>query len=606
MNITKIFLRNYRSFKEAEIDLKDLHCFVGANASGKSNILYALDLALGERSYYGRVEESDFHCFTSDDKDSLRIEVIFDQLFYKNFTFQFPTDDETKPLEFSLPIPFYGVCLEAKRREKRSEALDFPVIFNRYLIPATFAGKPYKETGTYFFNNINGTSATIGLQEKNSSDEKSWIVLGKDDSNTEWPLNDKGNKKWGRLALRKDLLYLDSHTAESLPTFIYIDENRITPEGSKSKYSTINRIFQDFQWNYRRQLRDDTNRKQVEDNYKLLKKVISENTNGITELETALNSFFQKTLGSSINVDLEYLDKYCPFLESYFSKVVNNRDIPISCSGTGFNCLLSLGVISYFQKVLKDTGKQIVIGIDEPELFLHPQARSEYFNFLRDIATSIESPIQVLITTHSTELIPLDNPKSISRLEMIDGQTNIFPKNDVLEEQIGKQTIDKHLDDIPKYRNHERIYLKENNELFFARKVIIVEGPLEKYTLRYLCELKQDFQEPKQWPTIVCAHGKGNIKHYQLICRAFSIPYFTLYDDDKGQTNKEKENNDIELSAMDGYSSAISGSFESQFGITSGSYCDSYQRVTAIDSWDNLPEGMKEPLEKISSFVVDN
>lgn len=605
MKITKIKLVNYRSFKETEINLENLHCLVGQNASGKSNVLYALDLVLGERSYYGRIEETDFHCWASNISDSLVIQITFDEIFYKEFTFSFPVaDGDTKSLEIKVPIPFDGVCLEAKRREKKSEALDFPVIFNRYIVPAVGKGNFYEKNNTYYFNNVNGTTTTVGLQELSSSDGTSWVVTAMDKTNSGWPVKDDGSKKWGRLLLRKDMLYLDSQTAEKLPTFLYLDENRITPEASKSRYSIINRILQDFQWNYRKQLESEEKQNEVSEAYEVLKRTISTKTSGLVELEKSLNNFFSRMLNQKSIVGLEYIDKYCPFLSSYFSKTTNNKDIPIASSGTGFNCLLTLAVISHFQKALKGTGRYVTIGIDEPELYLHPQGRGEYLSFLKEISAmeSSEHPIQVVITTHSPDLVPIDKPESISRLALEEGKTKVYPEPEKLEEIIQGKTIKQHLDDIPRYRNHERIYLKENNELFFASKVIIVEGPLEKYTLRFLCELNKDYQFPSQWPTIICAHGKGNIKHYQLICRAFSIPYFTLFDEDGGDSEKEGENADIEASVLDDLYAKIPLSFEKQFSIENKNYTGCYEAITSYTSWESLPEGVSNALSKMMAF----
>ena len=42
MLIKKIRLKNFKNFKDAELELGDMNVLVGANASGKSNFLQAL------------------------------------------------------------------------------------------------------------------------------------------------------------------------------------------------------------------------------------------------------------------------------------------------------------------------------------------------------------------------------------------------------------------------------------------------------------------------------------------------------------------------------------------------------------------------------------
>ncbi len=48
MKIKKIQIKNYRSIKELEFEPQSLCALVGENNSGKSNILNAIDLLLGE------------------------------------------------------------------------------------------------------------------------------------------------------------------------------------------------------------------------------------------------------------------------------------------------------------------------------------------------------------------------------------------------------------------------------------------------------------------------------------------------------------------------------------------------------------------------------
>jgi putative ATP-dependent endonuclease of OLD family len=44
MKISKVLLKNFKSFKSEKIDFRDLMAFIGENNAGKSNVLKALDL----------------------------------------------------------------------------------------------------------------------------------------------------------------------------------------------------------------------------------------------------------------------------------------------------------------------------------------------------------------------------------------------------------------------------------------------------------------------------------------------------------------------------------------------------------------------------------
>ena len=75
--INKLIIESFRSIKNAEIDLGPMNAFIGPNNAGKSNIMKALNLILGEiypsvRSF----DEKDFYNY--DKSNPIKIEVSFD------------------------------------------------------------------------------------------------------------------------------------------------------------------------------------------------------------------------------------------------------------------------------------------------------------------------------------------------------------------------------------------------------------------------------------------------------------------------------------------------------------------------------------------------
>ncbi|MGE8781547.1 ATP-dependent nuclease [Leptospira terpstrae] len=74
--LTKIKIRNFRSIKYIETDLTDLNAVIGPNSSGKSNILRALNLILGQT--YANIKSfslEDFYNF--DTSNHIEIDVYF-------------------------------------------------------------------------------------------------------------------------------------------------------------------------------------------------------------------------------------------------------------------------------------------------------------------------------------------------------------------------------------------------------------------------------------------------------------------------------------------------------------------------------------------------
>uniref|UniRef100_A0A7C4XSN4 ATP-dependent endonuclease n=1 Tax=Caldisericum exile TaxID=693075 RepID=A0A7C4XSN4_9BACT len=78
MIVRKLKIKNFRSIKDLDIDLGRINALIGPNNAGKSNIMKALDLIIGEsfptvRSF----EDNDFYKF--DKSNQILIEVYFDK-----------------------------------------------------------------------------------------------------------------------------------------------------------------------------------------------------------------------------------------------------------------------------------------------------------------------------------------------------------------------------------------------------------------------------------------------------------------------------------------------------------------------------------------------
>lgn len=79
MRITKVIIENYRSIKHTEIEFKPLFGLIGANSAGKSNILRAINLVLGDRYPMPQsLSKKDF--YNEDFSNNIKIEIYFDEI----------------------------------------------------------------------------------------------------------------------------------------------------------------------------------------------------------------------------------------------------------------------------------------------------------------------------------------------------------------------------------------------------------------------------------------------------------------------------------------------------------------------------------------------
>ncbi|MEM2508552.1 MAG: AAA family ATPase, partial [Candidatus Hadarchaeales archaeon] len=75
--IERLIIKNFKSIEELDIKLGQVNAFIGPNNAGKSNIMDALNLILGETYPTHAFDDKDFHNY--DKSRAIEIEVKFDQ-----------------------------------------------------------------------------------------------------------------------------------------------------------------------------------------------------------------------------------------------------------------------------------------------------------------------------------------------------------------------------------------------------------------------------------------------------------------------------------------------------------------------------------------------
>jgi len=72
---------------------------------------------------------------------------------------------------------------------------------------------------------------------------------------------------------------------------------------------------------------------------------------------------------------------------------------------------------------------------------------------------------------------------------------------------------------------------REILEGFFAKTVVLVEGPTEALALPLYLE-KCGFSNVKEGVAIIAVHGKGNLAKWRRLFLAYSIPTYCIFDND--------------------------------------------------------------------------
>lgn len=186
----------------------------------------------------------------------------------------------------------------------------------------------------------------------------------------------------------------------------------------------------------------------------------------------------------------------------------------------------------------KDVHRPLVLLIEEPEIYMHPQMLRRLRDVLLEIARS--ETAQVVCTTHSPVFIDLADRHdglAILRKESDDvtafqRKEDIFPGDSVEEQRDRLRMI---LDFDPTV-----------NESFFASHVCLVEGDTELAVTEAIArkldmEDRIDYQnylDRRRHVTLVPCRGKWNIRSFQRVLNGFGIEYSVVHDEDPGKSSE--------------------------------------------------------------------
>jgi putative ATP-dependent endonuclease of OLD family len=151
-------------------------------------------------------------------------------------------------------------------------------------------------------------------------------------------------------------------------------------------------------------------------------------------------------------------------LASRLSISVDGLDV--DQNGLGYNNLIYMAVVlSELSKSPEASYRSLLV--EEPEAHLHPQLQAVLLRYLERIhAVKGERPVQIFVTSHSPNFASIADVSCLTCMVDVGGRIDVFSPRKV---NIDKRKLDK----LKRYLDVTRA------ELFFARRVIFVEGAAE-------------------------------------------------------------------------------------------------------------------------------
>lgn len=270
-------------------------------------------------------------------------------------------------------------------------------------------------------------------------------------------------------------------------------------------------------------------------------------TSLMSELKSIMQDETSKQLNCSPNdlsIDLNIYDPWNLFktLQIFVQERALDMEFRASELGMGVQASLTIAILRAYSKLkLKN---QTPIFIDEPELYLHPQARRRFYRVIEELA---DSGTQIFMTTHSTEFIDLAHFDSIYLVRRNSEQGTYVrhadPKAFLADLNVRLPRVSATQESLMlEYKNafENTGDSQKAAEAIFASKVILVEGESESLILPYCFDVI-GYDYIGKGISIVRCGGKNELDRSYRLYSEFGIPCYIIFDGDgqnKGTTDE--------------------------------------------------------------------
>lgn len=510
VKINHLSIRKFRSIKELCLDFNDLTILIGPNNAGKSNIMLALSTFFA--SSIRGLTETDF--YQKNGKDPIEIEVKFDDLSdEEKITFRSHLVGDTLTVKKTISINEEGT-LTSKLHGLHLTPLDSLLNVDSFEANKSELTRKIRS----------GSMPRYFLTERETLTKKSfqnaldrYIEENRETLEFGEPEWSEGFLGWKNVAQGKltEVVFVPAikeATDETKSSGAYmgkIVERLLSNLSSNENYKKAMLAYEQTKKGFTGGDESETRFREMQELEDKIGKTISELIPGVRAKLGVNFPNFVDVVSRSLNLTLD-----------------DGIETDVEFKGHGLQRSVIFALLRLYGEILAEapqsgshTANSLIIAIEEPELYLHPHHQRRFYDVLKQISEIN----QVVFCTHSSYFVDLTRYEGIRLIskESVDSGTTLRKSGVNLFKKMDSKTMFRAIS----------TFDPGKSELFFAQKVILVEGASEKVAIGQITA-KKGVNLDSLGISVVECEGKPGIPLFMEILNAFNIPYVVFHDTD--------------------------------------------------------------------------
>jgi len=245
----------------------------------------------------------------------------------------------------------------------------------------------------------------------------------------------------------------------------------------------------------------------------------------VQQAKDLLREYVKEQTGLDLSLELSIIDP------TFVLKDIRPRitspsgfEVDVENEGAGVQSAVAIAIARTYAKIVQ---QPLILAIEEPELYLHPHGCRHFYKILKELS---QNGVQVIYTTHERSFVNVADLDSILLVKKENGGTRVYTCRNSITGIDAIKTASK--------------FDEELNEVFFANKVILVEGPEDKIACKLAFE-RLGVELDKHNISVIDCGGNTGIRPMVEILQSFNIDTYVLMDEDPGNPKTQQLINNL-------------------------------------------------------------